>query len=89
MTDINLAEYLLHYRGDNTSHESFLELLYYLTIETAIGVTVIYTVAGLLMFIMNRRWKFIYLPFLYAAIGVIAGIVNGFILCIIFYMHFI
>lgn len=58
-----------------------IELLWYLSVETAIAVTVIYTAAGLFMFLINRKWKFIFLPLLYAIFGAISGIIHGFILC--------
>ena len=34
-----------------------------------------------LMFVINRRWKYIFLPFLYALLGAVIGIIDGCILC--------
>lgn len=34
------------------------------------------------MFVVNRRWKYIFLPFLYALFGAVIGIIDGCLLCI-------
>lgn len=49
--------------------------------ETAVAVAIIYTAAGLLMFLVNRKWKYIFLPFLYAIFGAVIGIIDGCVLC--------
>lgn len=52
--------------------------------ETAVAVAIIYTAAGLLMFLVNRKWKYIFLPFLYAIFGAVIGIIDGSVLCKIY-----
>ena len=59
-----------------------VELLNTLFLYTAVIVASLYTAAGTLMFIVNRKWKFFYLPLLYAIFGVIIGCCYGYILCI-------
>ena len=58
-----------------------VELLNTLFLYTAVIVAALYMAAGTLMFIVNRKWKFFYLPLLYAIFGVIIGCCYGYILC--------
>ena len=39
------------------------------------------------MFIVNRKWKFFYLPFLYAIFGAIIGCFYGYTLCMSSWME--
>ena len=81
MEDSPLNDYILSYNGIFEWFDLSTELVWYLSIETALAITAIYTIAGFLMFVINRRWKYIFLPFLYALLGAGIGIIDGCILC--------
>ena len=81
MSETPLSLYLLSYEGMFRCLESSIELFRYLFWETAILVVAIYTVLGFVMFIISRNIKLIFLPFLYAILGGITGVVSGAILC--------
>ena len=87
MDESPLENYILSYSGNDFIVYWGVELLNTLFLYTAVIVAALYTAAGTLMFIVNRKWKFFYLPLLYAIFGVIIGCCYGYILCM-FYAQF-
>lgn len=81
MSDSPVDDYIMSYGGEGNCRSSFVELFGYLFWETALIVAGLYLVVGLLIFIVNRKWKLIWLPFLYAILGGIVGVVYGSTFC--------
>ena len=77
MSDSPVDDYIMSYGGKRRRGSSFVELFGYLFWETALVVAGLYLVVGLLIFIVNRKWKLIWLPFLYAILGGVVGVVYG------------
>lgn len=86
MSDSPVDDYIMSYGGKRRRGSSFVELFGYLFWETALVVAGLYLVVGLLIFIVNRKWKLIWLPFLYAILGGVVGVVYGSTLCTPFYV---
>lgn len=88
MSDSPVDDYIMSYGGEDDCRFSFVELFGYLFWETALVVTGLYLVVGLLVFIVNRKWKLIWLPLLYAILGGIVGVVYGSTFCHLFLLVF-
>ena len=81
MSDSPVDDYIMSYGGERRRESSFVELFGYLFWETALVVAGLYLAVGLLIFIVNRKWKLIWLPFLYAILGGVVGVVYGSTFC--------